>query len=87
MAEKFLTRANGIHPDEALDSSAHDEMLARQNVLYECYMNSFGKNELIEFLYKAIANNFHTPEEVDDKIYRAAYVAQARQILKEVEPD
>jgi hypothetical protein len=86
MAEKFLQRANGIHPEEADGEEHHDRELARQNVLYECYMTSFNRETLIEFLYSSIANNFTVPKEVkDERIYRDAYIRQAREVLKEVE--
>ena len=48
MAQKFLRRANAIHPEDAIDAKQHDEALALQDVYYDCYMSSFSREDLIE---------------------------------------
>jgi hypothetical protein len=87
MAQKFLQRANALHPEEAASEGRFEEELARQELLYECYMMSFSKEKLISFLNDAMAGKMKLPDEVelDESRYRSAYAQEARVLIIEVE--
>lgn len=85
-ARKFLQMANAIHPEEA-DKDEHVHQLASQDLYYECYVASFSREKLLEFLQGAIAGGIKVPENVDPKKYRAAYASQADALLKKITDD
>ena len=95
MAQKFLQQANGLHPEEAKYEGRFEEVLAHQELYDECYMTSFNRDKLIEFLKGAVAGKINLPkpedesedpvEEIDEEKYREAYAQLASQILSEVE--
>jgi hypothetical protein len=88
MAQKFLQRANALHPEEGASEGRFEEELARQELLYECYMMSFSKEKLISFLNDAIAGKTKLPDEVkldDESRYRSAYAQEAKVLMIEVE--
>ena len=87
MAQKFLQRANAIHPEDAESGDSHDEALALQDVYYDCYMSSFSKEDLLKRLLEIAAGKIELPEEeeVDEERYRAAYVREAKVILATLE--
>ena len=87
MAQRFLQKANAIHPDEAEGDVAHDKALALQDVYYDCYMSSFSRQDLVKRLGEIIGGDIQVPEdeEVDEDIYLAEYVIQARVILSSIE--
>lgn len=86
MAQKFLQKANAIHPEDASDVKGHDEALALQDVYYDCYMSSFSREELIKRLRELASGVLEMPEEeVDQERYRNAYIKQAKTILSSIE--
>jgi hypothetical protein len=86
MAQHFLSRANGLHPEEERGSEAYEVLLAQQDLYYECYMTSFSKEKLIQFLDKSISGDVKIPEEeVDEDRYRKAYAMRAKTTLGEIE--
>lgn len=87
MAQKFLQRANAIHPEDAEGAVAHAEALAMQDVYYDCYMSSFSKEDLLKRLNDVVAGKFEMPEEeqLDESIYRETYVSEARKVISSVE--
>lgn len=86
MAQKFLQKANAIHPEDAGNEKGHDEALARQDVYYDCYMSSFSRENLIKRLQEMVAGKIEIPEEeVDEQRYRAIYIREARVVLESVE--
>ena len=89
MAQKFLQRANAIHPEDANTSEQHDEALALQDVYYDCYMSSFSKDDLIKRLNEVIGGKLEMPEEekVDEETYRAVYLKEATRILADIQRD
>ncbi|HYG02009.1 MAG TPA: hypothetical protein VD927_06155 [Chryseosolibacter sp.] len=85
MANRFLTRANALHPDEADSSDEKYLLQGRQDVLYECYMNSFSKSVLLSFLQKASEGDIgKIPDGVDDVIYKRAYVKESEAVINEM---
>jgi hypothetical protein len=89
MAQRFLQRANAIHPEDAEDDDSHDEALALQDVYYDCYMSSFSKEDLVKRLLEIVAGKIEMPEEegVDEERYRAIYLREAGVILASIERD
>lgn len=87
MAQRFLQRANAIHPEDADDGDAHDEALALQDVYYDCYMSSFSKEDLIKRLLEIELGKIEMPEEeeVDEERYREIYIREAKVILASIE--
>lgn len=87
MAQRFLQKANAIHPEDADDEPARVNALARQDVYYDCYMSSFSREDLMKRLAIVIDGNFEMPEEddVDEAQYRATYISEARVVLASVE--
>ena len=87
MAQKFLQKANAIHPDDSNDGRARDEALAMQDVYYDCYMSSFSREDLLKRLADVIAGRFEMPEEddVEESVYRTTYVKEAQKILTAIE--
>ena len=84
MAQKFLQRANAIHPEDAVNEALQEQALALQNVYYDCYMSSFSKDALITRLQQIIDGDFEMPEDekvVNEKQYRETYMAEAKVIL------
>ena len=84
MAQKFLRKANAIHPEDSDDA---DEALAIQDVYYECYMSSFSRDNLLKRLGEIVNGNIVLPEEVevDEAKYRSVCVREAKAILISVE--
>ena len=87
MAQKFLQKANSIHPEDAGDAEAHDALLALQDVYYDCYMSSFSKEDLLKRLGQVVDGIFELPEaeEVDERTYRATYIREAKTILAAIQ--
>ena len=86
MAQRFLQKANAIHPEDADDEPGRVNALARQDVYYDCYMSSFSREDLMKRLATVIDGNFEMPEEddVDEAQYRATYISEARVVLASV---
>ena len=89
MAQKFLQRANAIHPEDAEDGSAHAKALAMQDVYYDCYMSSFSREDLLKRLNDVVAAKFEMPDEaeVNEEIYRSTYIQEAQTIKRSIEAD
>lgn len=87
IAQRFLQKANAIHPEEAHDEPGRVNALARQDVYYDCYMSSFSREDLMKRLKTVIDGNFEMPEEddVDEAQYRATFISEARVVLASVE--
>ena len=87
MAQRFLQKANAIHPEDADDEPGRVNALARQDVYYDCYMSSFSREDLIKRLTAVIDGDFAMPEEeeVDEAQYRATYISEARVVLTSLE--
>jgi hypothetical protein len=83
-ANHFLTRANAIHPEEAFDNGEKFTLLAAQDLFYECYMNSFSRDKVIEFLEKGIAGDVKVPEDADEQLYKRAFIKKAVEVLDEL---
>jgi hypothetical protein len=84
MAQKFLQRANAIHPEDADTEAGRVEALALQDVYYDCYMSSFSKEDLIKRLSAVIAGSIDMPddeEDLDETRYREVYIKEAQNIL------
>jgi hypothetical protein len=83
MAQRFLQKANAIHPEDAYDEPGRVNALARQDVYYDCYMSSFSREDLMKRLANVIDGNIKMPEEddVDEAQYRATYISEARIVL------
>lgn len=87
IAQKFLQKANAIHPEDKERSDLHDQALALQDVYYDCYMSSFTRNDLLKRLQEIIAGKIELPEEkaVDEVKYKEAYTKEAKSILLSIE--
>lgn len=87
IAQKFLKKANAIHPEDHDDSKLHDQALAIQDVNYDCYMSSFSREDLIKRLREVIAGKIEMPEEkeVDESTYKESYVKETITILTSIE--
>lgn len=84
MAQHFLQRANGLHPEEEQGSATYEPLLAQQDLYYECYMASFSKEKLIEFLNKSLSGDIKVPDEVNEASYKKAYAVSAQKVLQEL---
>lgn len=90
MAQKFLQRANAIHPEDEETATRREKALARQNVYYDCYMSSFGRKDLMQRLHEIIGGNIEMPEDeenLNEGQYRETYVEEAKVILSSIERD
>lgn len=87
MAQRFLQRANAIHPEDVDDETGRVEAMARQDLYYDCYMSSFGREELLKRLAEVMAGKIETPdeEEMDEEQYRKTYIKEARIIAARIE--
>lgn len=87
MAQKFLQKANAIHPEDSRDETGRHVAMALQDVYYDCYMSSFSREDLIKRLAEVVAGKFELPdeEELDESVYRATYIREARIILTALE--
>ena len=87
MAQKFLQRANAIHPEDVDGSGARSASLAMQDVYYDCYMSSFSRDVLLRRLEEVADGKFELPEteEVDESVYKATYIREAGKIFKSIE--
>lgn|GEM_PF-5922192 len=83
VAGKFLQKANAIHPEDA-EGESYADRLAAQELYYECYMCSFSRDKLVEFLQSSVAGNIKVPDNVQEKKYRVAFVREAERLLKEL---
>jgi len=83
IAQKFLQKANAIHPEDEEDGDRRDRSLALQDVYYDCYMSSFSRKDLIKRLEEIVAGKIELPEEeeVNADKYRTAYTQEAQKIL------
>lgn len=84
MAQKFLQRANAIHPEDADDINRRVDALALQDVYYDCYMSSFSREDLLKRLADVVSGKIEMPEEeeiVDEERYRTTYMREAQIIL------
>jgi hypothetical protein len=83
IGQKYFQRANAIHPEE--DPEAYSELLARQDLYYECYMSAFSREQFMGMLQKSINGDIKLPEEtegVDIERYRSAFALEASSVLK-----
>ena len=89
MAQRFLQKANAIHPEEEHENSARNQALALQDVYYDCYMSSFSREDLLKRLADVVDGKFDMPDEedVDETIYRSTYIREARRVMTLVEKD
>ena len=87
MAQKFLQRANAIHPEDMDNAEQFNEALALQDVYYDCYMSSFSRADLIKRLEEIVGGKITMPEEqdVDEEKYRLAFAREASRILAAIE--
>lgn len=85
MAQKFLSVANALHPDDHNVEDEKTTIMAKQDFFFECYMNSFSRDRLIQCLRTASAGQVTIPEDVEESVYRKAYVFEAQKLLKEIE--
>jgi hypothetical protein len=84
MAQKFLRLASGIHPDAGADDFIL--LQAQQDVYDHCYMASFSRDKVIEFLESASNGNIEVPEEVADEIgYRKAFMSFAKKVRSDLQ--
>jgi hypothetical protein len=84
MAQKFLRKANAIHPEDSDDA---DEALAIQDVYYECYMSSFSRDNLLKRLAEIANGDIVLPEEIelDEAKYRSVCIREAKAIILSLE--
>jgi hypothetical protein len=89
MAQKFLQKANAIHPEDTNDSRSHVDALSRQDLYYDCYMSSFSREDLLKRLADVIAGKIEMPDEsdIDESRYKQTYISEARRILTSIERD
>lgn len=89
IAQKFLQRANAIHPEDAEGERAHAEALAMQDVYYDCYMSSFSREALLKRLTEVVEGKFEMPDEgdVDENSYRQTYIKEASKIMSSIEAE
>lgn len=88
MAQKFLHRANAIHPEDSEDINQRIDALALQDVYYDCYMSSFSREYLLKRLAEVVAGKIEIPEEeelADEARYRTTYMREAQSILHSFE--
>ncbi len=87
IAQKFLQKANAIHPEDTERSDLHDRALALQDVYYDCYMSSFTRADLLKRLHEIIVGKIELPEEqkVDEVKYKETYANEAKSILSSIE--
>ena len=86
IAQKFLQKANAIHPEDEHDISRREMSLALQDVYYDCYMSSFSREDLIKRLQEVVGGKIEMPEEeVDGEKYRDHYIREAKVILDSIE--
>ena len=87
MAQRFLQKANAIHPEDEHEHTVRDEALALQDVYYDCYMSSFSREDLMKRLSDVVDGKFEMPDEedVDEAVYRATYIREAWSIITLIE--
>lgn len=87
MAQQFLQKANAIHPEDEDENTMRDKALALQDVYYDCYMSSFSREALLKRLADVLDGKFEMPDEedVDEGVYRATYIREARSITTLIE--
>lgn len=87
MAQRFLQKANAIHPEDEHENAMRDKALAVQDVYYDCYMSSFSREDLLKRLADVLNGKFEMPDEedVDEAVYRATYIREARSIITLIE--
>lgn len=88
-AQRYLQHANAIHPEEEINADLRVQALAVQDFYYDCYMSSFSREDLIKRLDAIVAGKIDLPEdqEVDEVLYRATYVEQAKNALASFDAD
>lgn len=86
IAQKFLQKANAIHPEDEHDPVQREKLLAIQDVYYDCYMSSFSREDLVKRLREVVDGKIEMPEtEVDAERYRANYIREAQVMLAAIE--
>lgn len=86
MASRYLNRANALHPAEEETLQMQSAMQGRQDLLYECYMNSFARDVLSTFLDKASRGEIKDiPKDIDEPIYRRAFMEEAQAMISELD--
>ena len=87
MAQRFLQKANALHPEDEHENAVRDEVLALQDVYYDCYMSSFSREDLLKRLAEVVDGKFDVPDEedIDEAVYRATYIKEARIIMTSIE--
>ena len=87
MAQKFLQRANAIHPEDSDNTIQQVDALALQDVYYDCYMSSFSREDLLKRLAEIVSGKIELPEEevADEERYRSTYMKEAQSILSSIQ--
>ena len=87
MAQKFLQRANAIHPEDSDNTIQQVDALALQDVYYDCYMSSFSREDLLKRLAEIVSGKIELPEEevADEERYRLTYMKEAQSILDSIQ--
>ena len=85
MASRYLNRANALHPADEESMQMQSALQGRQDLLYECYMNSFAQEVLSTFLDKASRGEIKDiPKDVDEQVYRRAFMEEAEAMISEL---
>jgi hypothetical protein len=85
-ANDYLIKANAIHPEEGFTKEEKAGMAGRQDLFYECYVNSFDKTKLIEFLETTISGNVKVPEEIEEQeAYKESFIDTAQFVKGDLE--
>ena len=91
MAQQFLRRSNALNPDQARQEGRYEEELAQQELLDECYISSFSKQNLMEMLQNSISGRIKMPHDLPEGIdlnvdrYRKAFIDLAKEVLSEIQ--
>jgi len=87
MAQRFLQKANGIHPEEIGNETERVDAMARQDLYYDCYMSSFSREDLLKRLTDVVSGNFELPDEteIDERRYKETYIKEARLTIASIE--
>lgn len=85
MASDFLMKANAVRPEDADNRKERSGLLATQEIFYECYMNSFSREKVLEFLNLMSSDGkVEIPEDVDEQEYTTAFRSTAARVLREM---
>jgi hypothetical protein len=85
MASNFLMKANAIRLEDSKSLQEKSELMAMQEIFYECYMNSFDEKKVVEFLRSAsVDGKIELPEDVDEQAYTNSFRRAATRVLKDL---